>query len=332
MKNGILKPGPHIVRWNAQRYYSLFGINLDNPLGLAAGFDKNGELADKGRDYGFGFVEVGSVTLRGGDGNPKPRLFRLPNDRLLNRMGLNGEPADVVARRLDQVNELANPFGVNIAKTHDPQIMGDDAIFDICRSYRLLNHLGIYTVINISCPNTREGRTFENPGALRELLEEINTVRTSHSKPLLVKISALWGLPRSEHTAEFYKEREELIQVCEDANVDGYVAVNTLPTHHPKHGKGGLSGPLLFDYCCNAVIFLRERVSKPIIAVGGITNHHRYRTIRTLGANAVQCYTGFVRGENAGVQFAHNILRGHSIAHNVDAEALIESAMTNKRI
>ncbi|MBI4089538.1 MAG: quinone-dependent dihydroorotate dehydrogenase, partial [Candidatus Levybacteria bacterium] len=164
----------------------LFGVEINNPLGLAAGFDKNGELIDSALEYGFGYVEVGSVTYEGGKGNEKPRLFRLHKEKgLLNRMGLNGDPAEIVAERLKTAKSKA--FGVNIAKTHSPDILGDKAIADFVNSYKLLKSFGIYTVINISCPNTREGRTFEDPASLRELLSAIS--EAGRVKPILLKLS-----------------------------------------------------------------------------------------------------------------------------------------------
>src|SRR5205823_6386898 len=143
---------------------------------------------DAAIEYGFGFVEVGSVTFRGGPGNPKPRMFRLDDRTIMNRMGLNGDSAEIVAARLAQVKTPF--FGVNIAKTHSPDILGDAAIEDICSSYRLLMSFGMYTAINVSCPNTREGRTFEDPAPLSELLGALNAIRKdSTSPPLLVKLS-----------------------------------------------------------------------------------------------------------------------------------------------
>ena len=124
MRRRLLAPGRCQVAANESP--RLFGHALPNALGLAAGFDKNAQIVDAAIDYGFGFVEVGSVTFRGGPGNPKPRMFRLDDVTIMNRMGLNGDPAAVVAARLEQVQ--TKYFGVNIAKTHSPDIVGDAAI------------------------------------------------------------------------------------------------------------------------------------------------------------------------------------------------------------
>lgn len=276
---------------------------LDNPIGIAAGFDKNGELVDSFRHYGFGFLEVGSVTLHGGHGNPKPRLFRLPHGALLNRMGLNGDPAPVVADRLRRATETH--YGVNIAKTHDPRIVGDKAVDDIIGSYRILKHYGIYTALNISCPNTAEGKTFERPEALRELFYALKAYRgpfAGQERPLLVKLSP--GL------ADNLDLLEQIIGVCLDFNVGGFIASNTLTITHDKFGRGGLSGPDLREYALRIVKELSTICpGKIIIGCGGIeTGFHAWRFL-SQGATAFQAYAGFVRGPHAGRYFAHRICR-----------------------
>jgi dihydroorotate dehydrogenase len=299
MKYRILAPGKVCMQNPATTMkYRLFDEELDNPLGVAAGFDKNAELIDVIQDYGFGFIEIGSVTYLGGPGNPKPRLFRYENDRLLNRMGLNGIQASDVAIRLNNVRSKV--YGVNIAKTHSPDIMGDKAIRDICDSYNLLKHYGIYTVINISCPNTREGRTFEDPDALKELLSAVKSFKGP--KPLLVKLS-----PVSINNHERF---DKIIGICELAGIDGYVASNTIPHEDPKFGKGGLSGSDIMPYTLEIINSIRRNIKKPVIAVGGITSYADVVAYMQAGAVACQVYCGFVRGPSAGPRFAHNILLG----------------------
>ena len=301
---------------------TLFGVPLASPVGLAAGFDKNGELLRTVGRYGFGFAEVGSVTLRGGRGNPKPRLFRHGPDGLVNRMGLNGDPAEVVAGRLrkfpiedfrfsigselpDAVpqSQIANrksqipplPFGVNIAKTHDPAIVGDAAVEDVLGSYRLLRGLGFYTVLNVSCPNTAEGKTFEEPAALAELLAAVNGERRGVGgvRPLCVKLS-----PTDDYAAF-----GRVVAACEAAGVDGYVATNTRP--FAGHvGRGGLSGAALRRGSLRAVSFLKRETGKPVIGCGGVIAPGDARALLDAGADAVQAYTGFVRGPYAGPGFA----------------------------
>jgi dihydroorotate dehydrogenase len=273
----------------------LFGHTLPNPLGLAAGFDKNGELLHVIHRYGFGFEEVGSLTFRGGPGNPRPRLFRV-GENLMNRLGLNGDPAEVVAARL---RKSPTPFfGVNVAKTHDPQIIGDAGIEDVVGTVRLVHDLGLYTVLNVSCPNTREGKTFEEPEALAELLAAVNAVRDEKSRPLCVKLSPL--LSEDDH------KLAAVVDVCEAAGVAGYVACNTLPVEN-KHGRGGMSGDAVRLLAIRLIRRLRQDTNKPILGVGGIKTPAHLRAYLWSGATAVQVYNGFVRGPFAGPRFAFDL-------------------------
>jgi dihydroorotate dehydrogenase len=300
--------GKRAMRWSLGApgpYYSsripfLFGHRLDNRLGLAAGFDKNGELLNVFRQYGFGFLEVGSVTWLGGKGNPRPRLFRLGKDALLNRMGLNGDPASVVVKRLKASKETA--FGVNIAKTHSPDIMGDKAMNDILQSLELLQWYGAYTVLNISCPNTNEGMTFEEPSVLRELLTEIRNRRrasTNNPKPLLIKISPATDDGRYQ----------KIIELGEEFKIDGYVISNTVPFDDTRYGKGGLSGSVIRRRALNLVENIRKLTRKLIIGCGGIMEGDDIFEFDRSGADLCQCYTGFVNGPLAGVNFAHSVLK-----------------------
>jgi len=259
---------------------NILGHKVNNLLGVAAGFDKNGELVDVIKDYGFGFIEVGSVTYRGGPGNPKPRLHRGPNGELVNRMGLNGEPAELVARRLNTCKN--KDYGVNIAKTHDPMIMGDDALCDFQNCWAIMKRFGFYTVVNISCPNTREGKTFEDPAALKELL----SVFDDKVHPLLIKLSPWFDT--------------KTVEACEESGIiDGYVCGNTMPSE-----LGGVSGPRLKQF----VITNLKRIitDKPVIACGGLDCAKTMTEYIEAGAIACQVYTGFV---NYGPGFAKEILK-----------------------
>jgi len=287
----------------------MFGHALRNPLGLAAGFDKNGELVDVFKDYGFGFLEVGSVTLNGGCGNPKPRLFRIGDESLLNRMGLNGEPAAFVAQRLFTTKN-PGPYGVNIAKTHSPEIMGDAAIRDIQQCHKIMKPYGFYHALNISCPNTREGKTFEDPAVLKELLAAIaNPVpppSLRRKTPLLVKLSPTSTLSDGLRWAEL----EKLINVCMDFKIDGFVCCNTVPHEDPKLGRGGLSGRSCYFLSRGVVRFINGmKTGKTIIACGGIYSGHEMWDYKNDGASAFQVYAGFVRGPHAGPRFASKVLK-----------------------
>ena len=276
----------------------LFGRVLPNPLGLAAGFDKDAELLATFGGYGFGFSEVGSLTFRGGPGNPKPRMFRIGRD-VMNRMGLNGLPAATVA---DRLRRSPSPhFAVNVAKTHDPQIVGDAAIEDVVETVRLVHDLGIYVALNVSCPNTREGKTFEEPAALAELLAAVNAVRDTSSRPLCVKLSPTLVDAPGKLAA--------VVEVCESAGVAGYVACNTLPVEN-AHGRGGLSGRRVHGRAVRTVDFLARETGKPALGVGGVFTAADARELLDAGATAVQVYNGFVRGPLAGPRFAFDVVKG----------------------
>ncbi len=291
--------GDHLVK-------RVMGQNVWNPLGLAAGFDKNGELVNVFDRYGFGFMEVGSVTLQGGPGNPKPRLFRVEYPNVMNRMGLNGLPSVEVAQRLNTLVAPHIPFGVNIAKTHSPDIMGDKAILDISECYRLMQGYGFYTVLNISCPNTREGRTFEDIEPLRELLSAIRSRYAPAKIPLLLKLGptawcGLSGMPSPK--------LDQLLRLGEDYNIDGYVCCNTIPHTDPKYGKGGLSGESVRWRAKALLQAIRQRLRhRVLIGCGGVFEGQHVRDYLKCGADLVQAYNGFVRGPNAGPDFAWRVL------------------------
>lgn len=272
----------------------LFGCTFPNPIGLAAGFDKNGTTPLAIQALGFGFIEVGSITAKPSPGNPKPRAFRLPeDDSLINRMGLNNEGADAVADRLSGLT-LDIPLGVNIAKTNDATIQGDAAIDDYLYSYEKAQSVADYITINISCPNTGEGKTFEDPAALRDLLAALKPDQPTR-KPSLVKFTV--DIERNS--------LEKLVQICEDLGVAGYVATNTssnrtgLKTNDTTLaaiGNGGLSGRAIQQKSTQIVRWLNEITegNKPIIGVGGIHGVASAKQKLEAGANLIQIYTGLV--------------------------------------
>lgn len=297
---GMLKrrfaPGPYEPEGDNPDIFKthLFGTQINNPIGLAAGFDKNGLLVDVAEDYGFGWVEVGSVTYEGGPGNERPRMFRVGFRDVMNRMGLNGEPAWMVRERLLMTKSKA--YGVNIAKTHDPAIMGDKAIEDISDTYRLMRDLGAYTVLNISCPNTSDGKTFEDPSALRELLSACKVHR--RDRPLLLKISP--NIQRDD--------LDEVMDLSREFNLSGFICSNTLPWVHKKHGKGGRSGDAVRDLSLGLASYVIRHTGHLVIGCGGIFNAVDARQYRQIGCRLLQVYNGFVRGPNAGPRFVHKLL------------------------
>lgn len=270
------------------------GLSFPNPIGLAAGFDKNGVTPKAMQALGFGFVEIGSITAQPSLGNPKPRAFRLPKDHsLINRMGLNNEGAEKVIRRLSGL-KLDIPMGINIAKTNDGSIHGDAAIEDYLFSFDLANQVADYVTVNISCPNTGEGKTFEDPDALEALLSGLK-ISQNGRKPTLVKFSV-----DTDKTT-----LERLVEICESHSVSGYVATNTssnreyLKTSFSKLeeiGNGGLSGRAIAQKSTQVVSWLKDMLkgTKPIIGVGGIDSPHSALEKMNVGADLIQIYTGMV--------------------------------------
>lgn len=278
---------------------NIWGLNFENPVGLAAGFDKNGWLPHAMYALGFGFTEIGSITAERSDGNAKPRLFRLPDDgALVNRMGLNNDGAVDIISRLGKMQLPDYPVGINIAKTHNPLILGSRAVQDYLFSYRLAQTLADYITINISCPNTEEGKTFEDPVALRELLDTLlaKKITAVRKIPVLVKLSA--DLAPSQ--------LDVLLSLCEEYHVDGYVISNTSSTREnivhtapslvKAMGRGGLSGKPVFSKSLNLIRHASSWLdtNRPIIGVGGITKPEDAIEMIKSGAWLVQVYTGLV--------------------------------------
>ena len=291
---------------------NVFGKEFRNPLGLAAGFDKNGELIDLLPCLGFGFAEIGSVTAKPCEGNPRPRIFRLVEDEaLINRMGLNNYGADVVAEKLSG-RRFEIPLGINIAKTHDPTIMGERAIEDFLYSFERLYPLGDFTVLNISCPNTREGKTFEDKEALDELLEGLSEPRKrfGKKKPVLVKISPDLS----------YEALDGILEVCKEHGIDGYVISNTttercnLKTDEEKVrkiGYGGLSGRPLKNRATELIKYVySQRDDETIIGVGGIFSAEDAYEKITAGSSLVEVFTGLIyRGPGVVREINKNLVR-----------------------
>ena len=283
---------------------SRWGLDFGNPVGLAAGFDKNARLVRFWGEVGFGFAEVGSVSARKARGNPRPRAFRLPEDRaLINRMGLNNDGARKIARRLRQFQgQQPLPLGINLAKTHDASITGDAAVEDFRQSFRQLAPLAGYVALNISCPNTSEGKTFEDPEALDTLLTALFEEREALALdvPLLVKLSP----PPSERVV-YDSLVEDVVSVSLAHGVHGFIATNTAadrdhlqtpPDVLGRIGRGGLSGPPLERRATQLVRYLYRKTEGrlTIIGVGGVHSAETaYSKIRA-GASLVQLYTGLV--------------------------------------
>ena len=282
----------------------LWGNTFPNPVGLAAGADKNGQAVPFWEAIGFGFVEVGSVSAQPAPGNPTPRAFRLPKDQaLINRLGLNNDGAEAVAERLEHGRpDRARPLGINLAKTHDPDIMGDAALEDFRTSFRRLVGQASYVTLNVSCPNTPDGGTFEDPAALDALLDVIMAEQKAPglAVPVVIKLSP----PLSDRVL-FDTRLEDILAVAMDHDVDGFIASNTAPDRKgvrtsddrlEEIGAGGLSGPPLEARATRLVQYLYRGTDGeiPIIGVGGVHDaESAYAKIRA-GASLVQIYTALV--------------------------------------
>lgn len=281
----------------------VMGIDFPAPLGLAAGFDKDGVGARALARLGFGFVEIGTVTARSQPGNPQPRMFRLPEDHaLVNRMGFNNSGAAVVAERLRAQRAARGErtvIGVNIGKSMAASPA--EAIADYVRSTELLAPLADYLVVNVSSPNTPGLRDLQQVSVLRPLLAEVQEtmtrVCTDRVVPLLVKIT----------TDLASEDIDAVADTARDLRLDGVIATNTTvsrtglvtpATVLDGIGAGGVSGRPLSAPGLAVVRRLRERLegALTIVSVGGIeTATDAYARIRA-GASLVQAYTGFIYG------------------------------------
>ena len=289
----------------------LWGIRFPNPVGLAAGYDKNAELPLVWSRLGFGFAELGTLTAHAQPGNPRPRIFRLPrHGALINRLGFNNAGADAAAARLTPLLSTPRPvpLGFNLGKSRTTQI--EAAADDYCRSCAAVFPFANYLAVNVSSPNTPELRTLQEPDRLARILEAILTrihglARAANTAPtpLLVKI------------APDLTDRQivEIVRLARDVGVAGLVATNTTverPGLGPaSHEAGGLSGRPLAARATE-VVRLTYRASEgtlPIVGVGGIFSaEDAYERIRA-GASLIQIYTGMVY---EGPFLARRIVRG----------------------
>ncbi len=275
----------------------VFGIKFRNPVGLAAGFDKNAELYNELSDFGFGFVEIGTLTPRSQQGNPKKRLFRLHADgALINRMGFNNHGVSAAARRLRKRHKVV--IGGNIGKNKDTpnELAGTDYL--IC--FKALFPLVDYFAVNVSSPNTPGLRDLQEKEPLTALLSSLkqeNSKLASEAgikeKPILLKIAPDLG----------EGQLLDIIDIVNKARIDGIIATNTTTTREGLHAplsmteeKGGLSGRPLMAKSTEVIRFLSEHSngSIPIIGVGGIHSPDDALAKLRAGASLVQLYTGFI--------------------------------------
>ena len=273
----------------------LFGLTFENPVGLAAGFDKDAKLIDELASLGFGFIEIGTVTPLPQGGNEKPRLFRLPEDQaLINRMGFNNEGVSAAVERLKK-RKSKIIIGGNIGK--NKVTPNENAADDYATCFDILFPYVDYFVVNISSPNTPGLRDLQDKEPLQNLLLHLKQLSStkSVSKPMLLKISP--DLTEGQ--------LDDIIQILKDTKLDGVVATNTtisregLKSERSKVeaiGNGGLSGAPLTNRSTNVIKYLRKNLGPkfPIIGVGGIMNAQDALDKIRAGADLVQIYSGFI--------------------------------------
>lgn len=274
----------------------LFGFELPNPVGLAAGFDKNAVAVRREQTLGFGFIEIGGVTPRPQAGNPRPRLFRLDQDRaVINRMGFNNLGMIEIARRLQQRDRHAGIVGINLASNSDTT----DPARDFEQLVETFTPVADYLTVDISCPNTPNGKVFQQRQPLETLLARLQRTRAAAAQaagidppPMLIKSAP----DLSE------QERNDIAEVALGARIDGMIVSNTtvarpasLRSRHIAE-RGGLSGRPLFEMSTRllAEMYALTQGKLPLVGVGGIASGaDAYAKIRA-GACAVQLYSALV--------------------------------------
>jgi len=274
-----------------------FGLTFPNPVGLAAGLDKNGAHIDALLALGFGFVEVGTTTPKPQSGNPKPRMFRLPDKRaVINRLGFNNEGVDALVRNVERAQRRHGLLGINIGKNKDTpnESAESDYLFCLERVYPLAD----YVTVNISSPNTAGLRELQEEQALRRLVSTLREAQerlgAQHGKrvPMLVKVAPDLSDDDIDAAA----------RVLGDLGVDGVIATNTTVSRisvqeHPlARETGGLSGAPLMDKSTAVLRMLRTRLPEaiPLVGVGGILSGADAAKKMAAGASLVQCYTGLI--------------------------------------
>lgn len=275
---------------------NLFGIDFQNPVGLAAGLDKNGEHYNELSRFGFSFIEIGSLTPEPQEGNPKPRLFRLPLDKaIINRMGINNKG---VWNAIDHIrkDKPRTILAASIAK-NSKSVADEDIIADYKEAFSMLYDFVDLFTVNVSCPNVEGLRNLQDVSYLSDILDPILDLRLCYDsyKPILVKVS-----PDIPH-----EELDEILRYCMLSGIDGIVAGNTTtsreglrtnPKRLEKIGNGGLSGAPLYNKSLALVKYIHEFTNGrfPIVGVGGIMSPEQAREMLEAGASLIEIYTGFI--------------------------------------
>ncbi len=273
----------------------VFGLKFENPVGLAAGFDKNAAFFNQFSAFGFSFIEIGTVTPLGQPGNPKPRSFRLPLDKaLINRMGFNNHGARAAADKLRK-RRCKIIIGGNLGK--NTATANENAVADYSAVFSELYDVADYFVVNVSCPNITDLSHLQDREQLKGILSELSRIRMEKSlrKPVLVKIS-----PDLNN-----QQIDDVIDLIEEYEMDGVIAANTSITRNglksspklvDKIGKGGLSGGPLRERSTEIIRYIHTKTAGklPIIGVGGIMSPEEAIDKLNAGASLVQIYTGFI--------------------------------------
>ena len=274
---------------------TLFGIKFKNPVGLAAGFDKNAVLYNELANFGFGFIEIGTVTPLGQEGNPKKRLFRLKHDAgIINRMGFNNDGLDTVIQQLKK-NKGKLIIGGNIGK--NTQTSSDLYTRDYELCFKGLHPFVDYFVLNVSCPNVGSHAKLNDKSYLIELISAVQKLNKQEliQKPILLKIA-----PDLNNN-----QLDEIIELVAETKIDGVIASNTSVTRNnlkasdqllKEIGNGGLSGQPIKELSTRVIRYLAQNSNKafPIIGVGGIHSAQDALDKIEAGADLVQIYTGFI--------------------------------------
>ena len=273
----------------------LFGLKFSNPVGLAAGFDKNATMFNDLAHCGFGFIEIGTVTPKAQEGNPKPRLFRIKNDAgLINRMGFNNRGLSNAIEALKK-NKGKVIIGGNIGK--NTETLPDGYTADYLECFNELHWYVDYFVLNVSCPNVESHAKLEDVDYLKELITEVQKLNNSKEtqKPILLKIA-----PDLND-----QQLDEIIVMIAETKIDGVIASNTsvdranlktTDNRLTEIGNGGLSGQPVKEKSTRVIKYLAEKSQKafPIIGVGGIHTAQDALDKIDAGADLVQIYTGFI--------------------------------------
>ena len=278
------------------------GLKFANPVGLAAGFDKDARLFNAFSLFGFSFIEIGTVTPKAQAGNAKPRLFRIVQDSaLINRMGFNNKGVEAAVERLKRKRHafgivIGGNIGKNTATTNE------NAADDYCECFKKLYPYVDYFTVNVSCPNVANLSELQNIDSLSKILTAVlaERDRQENRKPVLVKISPDIG----------FAHLDEILDIAQKLGIDGIVAVNTttersnLNVDTAHIGKGGLSGKPLTEKALETVKYIRQHTNArmPVIGVGGIMTPQDAINMLDAGATLVQIYTGFIYGGPAVVK------------------------------